>query len=135
MTKPKKDFTCVLYCDGGCNNHTHAGGYGSFAAIQQGSLVYQQARREYPEVETNQEAEYQALLDALQWLEGRYDRTVWYRIWTDSRLLVNQTSDYWRCFAPNLIPYLVQAQTLLRTMPTVKLAWIPRAEIVKVLGH
>jgi len=135
MSKQKNDFTCILYCDGGCNNHTHRGGYGSFAAVQQGSLIYHQARREYAEVETSQEAEYQALLDTLTWLQPRYDPYVWYRIWTDSRLLVNQTCSYWQCHAPNLFDYLEQAQTYLREMPTVKLAWTPRAEIVKILGH
>lgn len=135
MKQPKKDFAYVLYCDGGCNNHIHGNGYGSFAAVQQGVIVHHQCRRPYPGVQTNQEAEYQALLDALTWLAARYDPTAGYRVWTDSRLLVNQTGGIWGCSAANLKPYLEQARTLLQQMPTVKIVWTPRGEIVKVLGH
>lgn len=135
MTHKPLDFAFVLFCDGGCNNHTHANGYGSYAVLKRGEEVARQTRREYAEVETSQEAEYQALLDALRWIASYYQPSVNYRVWSDSRLVVNQASGYWRCQAANLWDYYVKVDNLLREMPNVKIAWTPRGEIVKVLGH
>lgn len=136
MTKHKPIYANVLYCDGGCNNQTHTGGYGSYAILEAGQEIQRQTRRAYRDVTTSQEAEYQALYDALHWLfSTSYRADKWYQVWTDSQLVVKQTRGEWGCKAENLIPHLERVSWLLEHMPTVKISWTPRAEIVKRLGH
>jgi ribonuclease HI len=74
---------------------------------------------------TNNEAEYQALIEALK----RADQEGWYccRILSDSKLVVQQTLGQWNCNQPHLQVLRNQAQGLLAKAHAV-LEWIPREE-------
>lgn len=116
-----------LHCDGGCNNHTHSGGYGSFKA---GDHL---ERLTHPTAKTSNEAEYLTLLAALRWLGANASGERWV-ILSDSQLVVNQVAGFWQARA-HLKPLCAEAKRLYFGLENVRLQWTPRAEIAKVLGH
>jgi len=126
-------YAFVLYADGGCNNLTRKNGYASYAVFQGEEKIAHQERKTYTELETSQEAEYRALLDAMQWMrenaQGKYCR-----ILSDSQLIVMQVNGEWACRSENLRGYYCEAVELFNELK-IKLSWTPRAEIVKILGH
>ena len=64
---------------------------------------------------TNNEAEYRALLAALQWaVEGRIPKTTYY---SDSKLVVEQINGRYKVKHPNLKPLFLEALALKRRLP------------------
>jgi ribonuclease HI len=117
------------WVDGGCRNQGKANritweGYGSFS---DGERV---THFELPDAGTNNEAEYQSLLQLLKTLSARCKAT----IYTDSRLMVGQLTDDWKVKAERLKPLVEQALAELKRTGA-HLQWVPRKEIVKQLGH
>lgn len=74
---------------------------------------------------TNNEAEYQALIEALM----RAVSESWYccRILSDSQLVVKQTLGQWQCRQPHLQALRNKAQALMRNVRA-SLEWIPREQ-------
>lgn len=54
---------------------------------------------------------------------------------TDSQLIVGQLSKGWQVKAANLRPLVDEASGLLRAFGHTQLEKVPRAEIVRILGH
>jgi len=87
---------------------------------------------------TNNEAEYQALIEGLLWYSGlpsvpSVPPPLTLHLQGDSLLVVNQLSKKWKCKSKNLLPYLKSAQVLLDRIQTeqqtaVTIDWIPREE-------
>jgi probable phosphoglycerate mutase len=90
---------------------------------------------------TNNQAEYQTVIAALEDLLGRIERagkdptryTV--LIKTDSRLVVGQVGQGWKVKEPALRPLVEGVRELSRKFAGVEYEWVPREEIVEVLGH
>jgi len=74
---------------------------------------------------TNNEAEYLGLIFALEWLQHNPGPAI---IYSDSKLLVEQVSGRWKVKAENLQLLNVEAKTLLRTLPAVKMIAVPREQ-------
>ena len=79
---------------------------------------------------TNNEAEYLAALESLKFIDAyvhsTVDTTPW-RICSDSKLVVMQSNNIWKCRAENLRPYLNQIWYYLDNLPvTVRFKWVPR---------
>lgn len=78
---------------------------------------------------TNNEAEYLAVLEALKYI-ARYveegDLMNW-KVYSDSKLIINQSANVWKCKADNLIPYLQQVWYYIDNLPVkIYFEWIGR---------
>ncbi len=119
----------VVYCDGGClgNGTTGSEAYGSVAFPGEYPEQY-----EYGIGRTNNEAEYLALIDALEGVRARGLKDV--KVLMDSQLVVEQVSGRWRVHKVHLRPLHQEACGLLRETGA-RVEWAPREEIVARLGH
>jgi len=75
---------------------------------------------------TSNEAELRAAIEALTWAKARGVHSLTLR--TDSRLVVMTLRGRWTVSAGNLIPLHRRARGLIKSIPTVKLEWVPREE-------
>lgn len=121
-------MSTIIYADGGCesNGSSNAHGYGSFSV--NGAIH----RFEFGSGETNNTCEYKALVEALTYCKDHQLHAP--QVYMDSQLVVNQVAGGWKVRAPNLKTLNEQARTLWRELRA-GLAWVPREEIVKRLGH
>ena len=127
-----------IYTDGGCSGNGMPGAraYGSYSirAILDGAEVKRtsQAARDYPEHNTNNAAELQALIDALRTLApGGYA----VRVYTDSQVLAGWIGHGYKCKAAHLLPLVLEARRLWAQFPNATIYRVPREQIVAVLGH
>ena len=147
----------VYYMDGGCLNNQSAfdrHAYGSYVmCVDTGSglpaKVGVQTSVSMPERSTNNEAEYNTLLAVLAEIWDNYYPNGKYMngalrakmdcphvtIFTDSQLVVYQSSGQWKIKEARLLPLCMRVRTYLAQMPEIKLVWIPRNQIVAMLGH
>ena len=120
----------LLYVDGGSrrNGDESQEGYGSF--LVDGEQTPH--RLDFGNC-TNNEAEYRALIAALEYCAAQGIRVPTIRM--DSALVVNQVKGRWKCKMPHLRPLLDQAHALAAQFPMFSLEWCARDEIFTFLGH
>ncbi|HMA33730.1 MAG TPA: cupin domain-containing protein [Chloroflexia bacterium] len=125
--------------DGGSKGNPGAG-YGSFVIMAPGrqpNLV----QKEYPGRMTNNEAEYQTLLEALQYIlatleaSGRDPKGYALDLRGDSELLIKQMKGEYQTKNATLRARGEAAHRLLRRFGQWHLTWHPREESVALLGH
>lgn len=126
----------TFFCDGGCygNGTGDSYAYGSFGELSSGTRRIQFG---FAEASTNNQAEYMALISLLQEIQ-KIPEAVEIRM--DSQLVVNQIGQNrkeWKCKDSNLIRLRNKARELInsRRKYGTHLKWVPREEIVAVLGH
>ena len=113
-----------IFCDGGIT--TNPGGTATFGWIaRQGQHIIAQDSGIIGTGEgmTNNIAEYQALIQALQWAASLSPSQIF--IYSDSQLIVNQVNKTWRCHSADLAPLQHKARTLLKSV-NATLCWTPR---------
>jgi ribonuclease HI len=119
----------TVYCDGLCEPNP-----GGVATC--GWVVYRGEKRIkkhhafvfYGPGATNNIAEYNAVLSALEWLlqKGHNNRNV--TIKTDSQLVVNQINGSYSVKAVNLVPLYKKAVNLAKEFDNIEFQWIPRKQ-------
>lgn len=123
-----------MWVDGGTgpgNGTDQTECYGS-VLLKRGKTETLHSRHPFPDIKTNNEAEYRALLIGLD----RAYKGEAVRVFSDSRLIVNQVNGKWKCNYPHLQSLLTEVwKTIARQKLDVSLTWVPRAEIVEKLGH
>ena len=115
-----------FWVDGGCHNNgkDNPRAYGS---VSDGTKIL---RREWPHLRTNNEAEYQTLLQCLIYLQSGGAAI----IYTDSGLVIGQLTKGWKVKAVGLVGLVGGCkQELARTGAT--LYWVHRDVMVERLGH
>jgi ribonuclease HI len=131
----------LIIFDGGSKNNgsPNAEGYGSYQLSAAGK---QEIRRlQFARGTTNNQAEYQSLIAALEDLLGRVQRAnraaaeFTLEIRGDSALVINQVQGTWQTKQQHLRPLRDRAQAIIALFKEVKFAWQPREESVKALGH
>jgi ribonuclease HI len=133
-------ITCVT--DGGGHNKTHDKFYGSYCYeydYGNGNVFEIERRIPFPDLHTTNEAEYQiliTLLERLYELKPKQDIL----INSDSMLVVQQVNGRWQTNSGNLIPFMIQARRLIKSIEKeykvqVTLEWKGRANSVEKLGH
>lgn len=130
-----------IYCDGGSlgNSKTDGVAYGSwaiYAIMPKGPELGKQEKTDMPHLNTNNEAEYQALINALTYLKGlqqRMGRQVSTTVYMDSKLVVDSMTGG-KMKAQNLIPLRDQARELL-TATGATIERISGESMKVVLGH
>lgn len=123
------------YVDGGCNNRTKRGAYGSFAVFGKDELIRSETFN-LPATTSNQ-AEYMSMIRLLEYLryskKFKNEKVV---VYSDSRLVVNQIANGWRTREPVLKQLNRRAKGLYKGLKQhVEIVWIGRDNIVAVLGH
>lgn len=114
-----------VYCDGAVlSNPGGPGGWG-FVVESEGRIIH----REHGALRhrTNNEAEYRAIMQALDWLCARGGGYTSATIYSDSMLAVNQITGEWVCQKAHLAWMRGECRRLIRQSPIpVSVAWIPR---------
>ena len=137
-----QQFDYHILFDGGSRGNGAATqeGYGSHLIVDARGQRQPIQRLEFGDV-TNNEAEYRALLSALDDLiltiekAGKNPTGYDVRIVGDSQLVLNQTSGDWKCKARNLIPLRDEAQAKVALFHSVTFEHTPRETCVRLLGH
>ena len=75
---------------------------------------------------TNNAAEYQALIQALETLTSHGCPEAYF--FSDSTLMVNQMRGLWKVKHPGLLPMVARAQSLRRKLPRFQIAYVPREQ-------
>jgi len=128
------DFTVVF--DGGSIGNPGRG-YGSYRLRPRGGAWSPAVRLEFGPRLTNNEAEYAALLaalDAVAAAAANPDR-VTLEVRGDSQLVINQLSGAWKVRSANLKPLHTRARAALGRFGGVRLTWHRRSVSVDLLGH
>ncbi len=130
----------IVFDGGSLGNPGH--GYGSYqlatANPESKLAVPRIVRLVFGEYLTNNEAEYMALIGALEDVTRELaQRTQPVRLIVrgDSKLVLEQLAGRWKVRAPHLRPLHDRAAELLKGFGEVKFEWHPRAASVKILGH
>lgn len=112
-------------------------GYGSFE-VTSGGDVLRHVRHEYGNNVTNNQAEYQTLVEALTWLAtglGANASGANVVVNGDSLLVINQLLGKWKVKNEGLRPLHAAARQQLNKFGTVNLYWHDRSKSVARLGH
>lgn len=82
--------------------------------------------KKYLGTQTNNQAEYTALITALESAQELKDRPI--RIFTDSLLVANQVNGLWKVKHPEIIPLNKKAKTLFQNYSDISIQHIPREQ-------
>lgn len=129
-------FTFEIVFDGGALGNPGKG-YGSYEITSRGNVVRHQ-REDYGDNVTNNQAEYQTLIEALKWLAtdlGASAVTTGVVVNGDSLLVLNQLLGKWKVKNEGLRPLHREASQLIAKFRDVSLIWHARSNSVKRLGH
>ena len=132
------DYTIVF--DGGSRGNPGQG-YGSYTLRRDQDGRVRLRRLRFGDQVTSNQAEYQALIAALEDLIGTIEKAgrspadFSIEIRGDSRLVLNQLDGKWKTKSLNLMPLRDRAGELLAELGSYELTWQPREESVKILGH
>ena len=112
-----------IYIDGASRGNPGDAGIGILIKDPQGST---REIKSYLGTKTNNQAEYTALIEALESVKELNGRTI--RIFTDSLLVANQVNGLWKVKHAEIIPLNKKAVSLLRGFKDISIRHIPRAE-------
>lgn len=132
------DYTIIF--DGGSRGNPGQG-YGSYALRRNEDGKLRRSRLRFGDQVTSNQAEYQALIAALEDLIGTIEKarrspgSFSVDIKGDSRLVMRQLDGSWKTKSLTLMPLRDRAEELLAQMGSVELTWQPREESVRILGH
>lgn len=133
-----------LLFDGGNGGHKVNKGYGSFIIKpnKNSAEIIHHERIEFIQPMTNNEAEYNTLIYALQWINDTIDDPVslyggMLYIEGDSELVRNQVMGYWQVKELRMKPLRDKVQQLLKALPFLCYTYnhVSRAYVVSILGH
>lgn len=130
----------TIVCDGGSrrNGSGDSEGYYSFAVIHNGNVVkIVRGVCEIPGA-TNNQMEYDALLNSLRYsidLAARAGRPVKLTVKTDSSLVVNQVNGKWKVKNEDLDIAREAVEYYASQLSGFAIEWQPRERTVAILGH
>jgi ribonuclease HI len=118
-------MSVIIYTDGGARNNPGPAGAG--AVILDGETVITELKQ-YLGEQTNNWAEYEAVVIALTEAKkrGLNEREVEIRM--DSKLAVEQISGNWKIKEPTLRPQVAKVHAILKDFPKYRFVHIPREE-------
>jgi ribonuclease HI len=135
-TAPATGLTFEIVFDGGSLGNPGKG-YGSYEITCNGDVL-RHVRHDYGDSITNNQAEYQTLIEALKWLAddlGPNARSARLIVNGDSQLVINQLTGKWKVKHPGIRPLVQEALALIGRFGEVGLTWHARSNSVKRLGH
>jgi ribonuclease HI len=129
-----RNFECFV--DGGCNNKTHSGAYGSFAVFGKNCII--KSETFLLDLRTSNEAEYGSLIRLLEYISSIHKTGSYWEVFSDSKLMVSHVNDKWEVKSKNLVDLYTQAKYFIDKInlkSKIVIKWVPRKNIVRVLGH
>lgn len=144
---PKKSIeSVVIYADGGCprNGQSDAKMFYSFAVYVNDKLVHRAHVEDITgEKQTNQVAEWLAVIKALEYMVADPKRaTLGVEVRSDSETVIGQINESKRVKAPHIRNLFTHFLAVIgkvgidgKDANIVNFKWVPREEIVSVLGH
>lgn len=115
--------------DGGARGNPGPAAIGVYVRDESNAVIH--THNAYLGEQTNNVAEYEALLYALHWLE-RFSHTTPLQkcdFFLDSKLVIEQVNGNWKVKELHLQKYVLEAMSLIRALPyTVTLSYVPRAQ-------
>ncbi len=130
----------IVTFDGGSRGNPGPG-YGSYAITRVQDGAQRLERLNLGEPTTNNEAEYDTLITALQDLlrrideAGRRPEEFALEVRGDSALVLNQVQGRWKAKEPRMRERRNRCVALLQRFENVRFEALPREQIVRVLGH
>jgi len=127
----------IGFCDGGYDSKKKEwfGSYKIFLSNERDVKEAEHQRTYFPEVNTNNEAEYKSLHTLLTKIYTSYEKDLPISIMMDSQLVVKQVNEQWKIKAKNLRDYYRDIIKIKTELDDFSLAWVSRKLIVKILGH
>lgn len=122
----------IIYTDGGAINNPGKAAVGVLIFKEEGGkeILLKEYAKSLEGVKTNNEAEYEALIFALNKLKkivGKNNlKNALVEIRSDSQLLVNQLNRRYKVENERIIPLFIKVWNLLTLLPNVKIVNIPR---------
>lgn len=116
----------IINTDGGARGNPGPAAAGAFAT-ENGSVLFE-LKKYLGDRQTNNFAEYEAVILALEEVKrrGLTDRTILFRL--DSMLVVEQLSGNWKIKEPTLKEKAAHIRAQLADFASVKFSYVPRAE-------
>jgi len=114
----------IVHTDGAARGNPGPAAIGVVIEDEEGRTVYEASRA--LGVRTNNEAEYQALITALEYLKDVRPAEAEFRL--DSELVVKQLSGEYKVKEPRLKPLHGQVVMLLNAVPKYRIRHVPRGE-------
>jgi ribonuclease HI len=123
--------TITIYTDGGARGNPGPAGIGAIAYIDTGSVLFE--LREYLGTQTNNYAEYEAVIRALETAKKRLGQQQIKRtrvqVYLDSQLVAKQLSNEYQVKEASLFPQFMRVHNLMvKEVPDVSFTHIPRSE-------
>lgn len=116
----------IIYCDGGARGNPGPAAAAFVVTDKDGKVIHEQG--EYLGVNTNNFAEYRALVLALEWLNAQTGRKGAV-VKLDSELVVKQTNGLYKVKSPNIFKMSVEVKSLKDKLNvSVKFVHVPRAQ-------
>jgi ribonuclease HI len=102
-----------VYTDGGSRGNPGLSGYGVVIYDENNKTICQESK--FLGIKTNNEAEYLAIIAALEWIKKNQNFLTITKInfFADSQLMIRQLQGIYKVKAPTLLPLFTKAQQLL----------------------
>jgi ribonuclease HI len=113
-----------LWTDGGSRGNPGKAAYGY--VVKRAGIILEKCGN-YVGITTNNQAEYQGLIDGVKWVLGNHPKSK-VTIHMDSLLIVNQVKGIYKIKNAALIPMHQEVKRLLTELPSWSIRYVPRAE-------
>jgi 2-C-methyl-D-erythritol 2,4-cyclodiphosphate synthase len=124
--KPEPGDSVILYTDGGSRGNPGPAATGWVIFDEQGRIVHEVGN--FMGDYTNNEAEYNALEEALTWIEKHLGHNIKLTVRMDSELIIKQLKGEYQVKAANLRPTYLLLLNKLAEFHQLKLEHVPRAQ-------
>ncbi len=119
----ENEDTIEIYIDGAARGNPGEAGIGVLIKETEDS---RREIKKYLGITTNNQAEYTALITALESAQVLRDKPI--RVFTDSMLVANQINGLWKVKHSEIIPLNNQAKTLFKNFKNISIEHIPREQ-------
>lgn len=115
-----------IYCDGGARGNPGPAAAAFVVKDSSGKILHEQGF--YLGVATNNQAEYQAVIESLKWLSTMNYELSTVNYFLDSQLVVNQIKGEFKVKDANLKTKIIEIQKLLGQLEIRNFLYVPRAQ-------
>lgn len=122
LVKKRKDVSYQIYSDGACRGNPGPSGIGAVILNEKGKTIHEISK--FIGNNTNNVAEYEALLEALDYCVKKKLSPV--EILADSQLMIRQLSGQYKVKHPNMVPLYQKAREYLSQLKVVGFTHILR---------
>lgn len=100
----------IVFTDGASRGNPGHASYGFTISDDEGKLIYEEGK--YIGIQTNNIAEYTAVLEAFHWIAKNVTEKVQIELYADSKLVAEQLAGKWKVKHPGLKPLFEQIKVL-----------------------